>query len=348
MTSVYIKTAVETLCIKYDLTLLAGDEKDNHVNHGSFFEKFTPLWWPLIRQGRYKDAEKVWAEALKIAYVYEAEHKNSIHKGTPYYFWGGTCILSGDLDMGFHLMHQALEEDKDFSRACAHEETDKDHYKKKPAYFFVKMGNTQKDQFFLGEVQGAADFVIDKLRCYKDKQSGMLDIGGLRLKVLENDGLGDVPFFLVYNFFRLKKLLDAKKEIRQNDFASLLQVQTVLGFCIVAEELLKKAYGKTTWPCYLDKFASQNSLPNLTQDNAANITGEFNNDFKKTLNNLLDSSYTYKNGTRPSDIEVDLLILYGIRNTSAHNLNSEKLIYEKFEEISQRILNALFFIIERS
>jgi len=62
---------------------------------------------------------------------------------------------------------------------------------------------------------------------------------------------------------------------------------------------------------------------------------------------LLDSTYVYENGKKPSPIEEDLLILYGFRNSGAHDLNSKKLVYENFEVISQRVLNALFFIIEK-
>jgi|SRR5918996_1351579 hypothetical protein len=37
--------------------------------------------------------------------------RGTIHKGSAYYFWAVTCILKEDLEKGFLLMHQALEED---------------------------------------------------------------------------------------------------------------------------------------------------------------------------------------------------------------------------------------------
>ena len=351
MLTIEITTTLGPVLINYDTTLLAGDRKDKQKQHDGFFEKFTNSWVTLIQQERHKDAERVWAKALEIAAVYETEHKNSIHKGTPYYFWGMTCILGGDLDIGFHLMHQALEEDKKNSKA-----TGNASFNGTPAYAFVKMDYLNQNQAFRSKVMEVATFVNGMLQRYQKSISGMLDIGVLRTKVLENDSLGDVPFFLVYNFFRLKKLLDAKKEIRQNDFASLLQVQTILGFCIVAEELLRNVWVKkeskgkqesSTWPVYLGMFASENSLPNLTQDEAGKINGKFSDDFNEALKVLLASGYTYKNGNKPSPIEEDLLILYGFRNTGAHDLNSKKLVYENFEKISQKVLDALFFIIEK-
>lgn len=348
MHTITITTTLGPVLINYDITLLAGDRKDKQKQHDDFFGKFTNSWLPLIQQERYKDAEKVWAKALEITATYEAENKNSIHKGTPYYFWGMTCILSGDLDMGFHLMHQALEEDKRNSKATGAS------FKGTPAYAFVKMDYSNQNQASLPKVKEVAAFVEGMLRCYRISRAGTLDIVGLRTKVLENDDLGDVPFFFVYNSFRLKKFLDAEKEIRQNDFASLLQSQTIFGFCIVAEELLRNLWikqeskgknEKPGWPVYLNVFASQKHLPNLTQKTAAQTNIKFKNDFCATLSALLDSTYVYENGRKPSPIEEDLLILYGFRNSGAHDLNSKELVYKNFEVISQRVLNALFFII---
>lgn len=201
--------------IEYEPNLLNGDRKANYENHDKFFESFinsNELLQSLLMAGWPKVAEGVWGKALEIASAYEAEHNNSIHKGTPYSFWGVTCILSGDLDMGFHLMHQALDEDKKTYGA---------DFKRKPGYAIVKMDHTMVYQFFRDGVMQVAAFVEDKLQCYRASGAYTLNLDILRTKVLENDGLRvDVSFFLVYNFFRLKKLLDTKKAIRQNDFAS--------------------------------------------------------------------------------------------------------------------------------
>jgi lipopolysaccharide biosynthesis regulator YciM len=58
-------------------------------------------------------AEQVWQLAVQIATQWETlnQSKYRIHKGAAYYFWAVTCILKEDLEKGFLLMHQALEED---------------------------------------------------------------------------------------------------------------------------------------------------------------------------------------------------------------------------------------------
>ena len=89
---------------------------DNNVNrfdeHNRFFERFIPEWTTSLDQGKYNYAELIWEAVLDEALVWENSMSERIHKGAPYYYWGVTCILKEDLEKGFLLMHQALEEDR--------------------------------------------------------------------------------------------------------------------------------------------------------------------------------------------------------------------------------------------
>ena len=86
---------------------------DKHFEHDSFFNKQTGHWLQFIYNFRYDAAEELWDSLLQFAYKWESINVGKrIHKGTPYYFWGVTCILNNDIDKGFLLMHQGLEEDK--------------------------------------------------------------------------------------------------------------------------------------------------------------------------------------------------------------------------------------------
>src|SRR3989344_5760644 len=79
--------------------------------HDSYFNNFTSVWLDLIQQRRFTEAEKIWKDALDIAFRWEKCRKLRIHKGTPYYFWAVTCFLNDDIDKGFWLMNQAYIED---------------------------------------------------------------------------------------------------------------------------------------------------------------------------------------------------------------------------------------------
>lgn len=108
---------------------------EDYNTHNKFFNNFYRIWWDLRIQKRFKDAEKLWDLALNIAYEWEDNNEpKRIHKGTPYYFYSVNCILNDDLEKGFLLMHQALEEDKETSKEIKEIEE-----QKKPAYYFVTL-----------------------------------------------------------------------------------------------------------------------------------------------------------------------------------------------------------------
>jgi hypothetical protein len=47
-----------------------------------------------------------------------------------------------------------------------------------------------------------------------------------------------------------------------------------------------------------------------------------------------------------SDIENDFAIAYRIRNFEAHKIDNQPILNNRMPELSQRILNALFFTLE--
>src|SRR5262249_52400454 len=104
----------------YDLDDFIGDVQPffgTHVGdsevHNNFFNNIRSLWETLRAAGRDSEAESVWLLALLAAAQWERdnEEKPAIHKGIPFYFYGAHCLLHGDLDFGYSLMHQALDED---------------------------------------------------------------------------------------------------------------------------------------------------------------------------------------------------------------------------------------------
>jgi len=149
----------------------------NYHFHCLFFNNFTPIWNFFLNQQRFKDAEDIWDKALNIANEWESKNQNKrIHKGTPYYFWGVTCILNGDLEKGFLLMHQALEEDKSSNQT---------NTPKTPAYSFVTLDYEKQDQFFSPKVVEIAKFVDEKLNIYRSLRRGTLTLPDFKSKFLE-------------------------------------------------------------------------------------------------------------------------------------------------------------------
>jgi hypothetical protein len=73
------------------------------------------------------------------------------------------------------------------------------------------------------------------------------------------------------------------------------------------------------------------------------INGRFNNNFSKTLTEILESNFVL---TLP-ELEKDLAIAYGIRNFGAHRIEDQPVLYSNFVELSQRLMNAIFYAVEK-
>jgi hypothetical protein len=326
------------------------DQKiDDYGAHDYFFNQFTPIWDFFLNQSRFMTAGNLWRLALNFAYDWEEKNKKNnkrIHKGTPYYFWGVTCILNADLENGFLLMHQALEEDKR-THECDKPNT--------PAYSFVTLDHGNQKQFFKPKVEEVSRFVDEKLGAYRSRTEGVLTLADLKSKFLENSALQDEVFYFVFTIFRLKKLIqEIEQSLKENIFSTLLQANTILDLCLIVENTIRKQNihknksldGLTIRP--LLEFLSSRASLNLNRDNnLGRLCDDFERDFSNPLEQLLLSQYHFQGGTTLQPIEEDIAITYGFRNFGAHKIEDQPIVYKNFDEISRRILNALFFSIEK-
>ena len=244
-------------------------------------------------------------------------------------------------------MHQALEEDK---------KTHQTKTPKTPAYSFVTLDYENQNQFFRPKVREIAKFLDENyLNSYRSSRGGSLTLSDFKTKFLEESALQEVVFYFIFELFRLKKLItEIDQKLTQNVFSSLLQANTILNFCIIVENVIKKQKkyqnkklnALTIKP--LLEFLSSNSSLNLHKnDNLKYLNDDFGKDFSKTVQELIKSQYQFQDGTTPQPIEEDLAITYGFRNFGAHKVEDQPVVYQNFDEISRRILNALFFSIEK-
>ena len=325
------------------------DQKvDDYGAHDEFFNGFTHIWGFFLNQSRFMTAGNLWRLALNFAYDWEEKNNKRIHKGTPYYFWGVTCILNADLENGFLLMHQALEEDK------------RTHKCDKPstaAYSFVTLDHGNQNQFFKQKVEEIAGFVDGKLGDYRSRTGGALTLADLKSKFLENSALQDEVFYFVFTIFHIRKLAqEIDKQFKVNVFSSLLQTNTLFDLCLIVENTIKKQNidnnanleQKTMGPLLVE-FLYPKSLLNIDDSRIRELSSAFKDkiDFPNTLQKILSSQYFFKGGTALQPIENDFALTYGFRNFGAHKIENQSVVYHNFDEISQRILNALFFSIEK-
>jgi lipopolysaccharide biosynthesis regulator YciM len=157
-----------------------------------------PLWQFLLQQGSYFYAEQLWEIAVSVSKKWEEQQNQNrkIHKGAGYYFWAATCILKEDLEKGFLLMHEALEEDR--------KNVNRINIQSTPAYSFVILDYEQQNQFFRKKVLEMAKFIEQKLNNYQTSRNGKLTMAEFKVKFLQNPGLIELVFLFVLNYFMLK------------------------------------------------------------------------------------------------------------------------------------------------
>jgi hypothetical protein len=226
---------------KFDITLFKKssmhffDENLESKVHDKFFNNFTILWQVLISNGSFFYAEQIWQLAVNIAREWEVfnQSKNrKIHKGAAYYFWGTTCIIKEDLEKGFLLMHQALEEDR---------QNRYDELTDTPAYAFVRLDYKQQKQFFGNKVQEIANFLEERLKTYQSSRNGNLSLDELKSKFIDNIDLLDNAFLFIYELFHIRKLLsESKQELTRNIYGSLLMMRVIFTFILIIDNIIKQ------------------------------------------------------------------------------------------------------------
>jgi hypothetical protein len=327
-------------------------ESLNFFNHNNsindldrYFNNFTPLWQFLLEQGSFFNAEQLWEIAVSISKKWEEENQNrKIHKGAGYYFWAVTCILKEDLEKGFLLMHQALEEDR--------KNVNPTNIQSTPAYSFVILDYEQQNQFFRKKVLEMAKFVEQKLNNYQTSRNGKLTMAKFKVKFLQNPGLIELVFLFVFELFHVKKLLSENLQgLTQNIYGSMLMVQSIFTFSLLIDNIIKNKYNiqdpNKQQQQFMDLliFLSGKANLNLDKSKMQDINRMSTHDFHHTLDYLLNSHPLFK--TKLQVIEEDIAISYGFRNTAAHKIRDRPYIHLNFNEIVDRLFNVFFLAVDK-
>jgi hypothetical protein len=214
------------------------DNNSSADTHDRYFNNFTPLWGLLLQRGLFFHADQLWQIAIEAAKKWEENQQNQnymIHKGAPMYFWGVTCILKEDLEKGFLLIHEALNEDR--------RNINSDDIQGTPAYAFITLNYEQQKQYFRHKVLEISQFLEQKLNAYQVSRGGRLTMSELKKKFLQNSHLVEQVILFVFELFHLKKLLSENKQgLTHNIYGSMLMVQSIFTFSLLIDNIIKNKY----------------------------------------------------------------------------------------------------------
>lgn len=306
--------------------------------HDAFFGNFTIVWNHLLSSGRFDEAETLWEMALAPALQAEKQSPgHEIHKGTAYYFWAMTAILRGDIDKGYALMHQAVEEDV---------ATMKTQFPDTPAYALATLNWVKQDQAFRHWVLAQAKFLEEKQKQYSALYSRSFTLEDFRQRFLASPPSTEKVFLFAYTIARLMRLGNAPKHTVQSRFAGQLFMNLFFDVLLTTEAVLKakNAAGKS----FIDhaEYLSQQAGNPISKARLRALQSSFKDDFDSTLTSLLDGTFVFLDRTCLSRMQADIAIAYGLRNKAAHDVTPTPTIGHRFPEIMQILLNVLFMTVD--
>lgn len=308
-----------------------------------YFENFTPIW--NLSGQRNKALMYVVFDMVR---RWEKQNDFFIHKGTLFYFWATTDIIHGDYDEGIILMHKALEEDRRKSGGVRSPDT--------PAHDFVSL-NEKMGAYLQPITQDMVDFIKRRLNRYNKEVGDQLQYAKLRSNFLDSTDVKfeDLKFYFSYTILKWRRLgkIYKQRNIADIKMAPLIITGLISDLLLVIDGIYKIAFesryqsnnGNIHFSNHLFEVAKKYSwtqtanFGSYMNEKGKNINNEIKSNFNTTVKELLDSKIGL---TKIDKIEADFWLCYGLRNFSAHTIESQKFIWDEFTEILQSLLNVFY------
>jgi len=316
--------------------------QDDTALHDRLFENFTIIWKHLLASNQYRAAEELW-QKFAIEPVLEWEKNNPtshVHKGTPYYFWGETSVLRGDLDTGFALMHMALESDKKTYGA---------DYQESAAYAFVTLNDSHMSQQFKAWTARQAQFLEKVLVEYRTHRGGTLTLQNFTTNCLLHFPLADIIFIFGHAVARLNHLELQPNYLWQSPFAGQLQINLLFDLAVVTEATLAVKIPNDVEPTLIHyiNYLAECSGAEMSFEQLENVSDQKRRlGFAVVLEKLLEGTLRFKEGTIPAGLPSDLALTYLIRNHAAHTVEAADAVWKRYPELRQALFSTLFCTVE--
>ena len=304
--------------------------------HDAFFNNFTVVWRSLVDSGRLDEAEHVWDRALEPAYEWERTHPGQkLHKGTPYYFWAMTALSRGDIDRGYLLVHQSVEED---IRSSGQAKPDT------PGFALVSLNYAKVDQAYRQWVLDQAGFLNGAIANYNAEHSRTFRMEDIKSRFIDIVPNLDTVFLLTYTLARIMRI-GLSKRIVKNGFAGQLEINLLFDLTLVIDSAIKaKNTGQWQFVQHSVHLLRVNGHT-LTLQHLVDINSQFQTNFDSTALSALNN--TLKVGATALDrVQCDVALAYGIRNRGAHNVETAAMVWQHFPAVTAALFRVLFSAID--
>lgn len=332
-------------------TLFNEDVGTGHKAIDGFFQSFTPTSESLLSQGKPLEAAYHWIRILDIVREWERQRNGTMHKGTPYFFLAASYIRGGIYDSAFRYLYDAIEEDKELDaiKGCP------DSYRGAPAYMLASLVDKPSNYMYDYVVKPARKRIELFLEEYRNASGSSMRISEFDVRFMNEPKLEFQKFFFVYTLLQMIKLeREWNTEEEPNDFSKMRSRDILLDMCLVIDGVLRMKYPSATlisqgvyelfkskgWVNSMDKNPG-----NLNGNLDPIISGDTADPPDVVVPTILDKTITYRKAAVTSEMSW-FLLAWHLRNYAAHDLTPQKVLVERYPEISQALMNALFFSVE--
>jgi hypothetical protein len=309
------------------------------VDH--LFSGFTLGSIPLMQVGANNAASTIWIQVCREVWKWESAHPRKIHKGTPYYFLGGVYLLSGNLDAGFLLVHNAIKEDVSLATVTGNTVA----YKKAPAYMFASLIDDPHN--FLFDLVTEMKQEVEKYILLYSPAIATFDFPTFSSKFLQNSRLEEEKFMFIYN---LETLIQQGKlsapELVDNEFSRLRNLDVIFNLCLIVDKVLQEHFGNDLISqnvidlCREANWINQNDLETVRTQIG------FNDPPDMIVPKLLSLNLQF-NGS-PLRLQVSCMLLtWRLRNYGGHNLKGQNIFVSHYWDIIRTLVFALFIAISK-
>lgn len=327
------------------------DRYRNDINapaaHDHYFICFTPLWNACMSSGRLDVAERVWQLAFEPVEEWEQAHPGElIDKGALCYFWGATALLRGDLDRGYLLVHQSVEEDSRTSGLPL---------PPTPSFALVSLDYQKPDQCFRPWVIEQGRYFEIFVKDYAAIHGRPLAIDDVKRRFLDKPPTLDAVFLITFTVARLRGISGLPDQTKRNAFAGQIELNLLFDLLLVIDVAVRHANPMRT------KKARNGKLAELTfydqalyllkssghphEKHFADVHHQFDHTIETAIQEALDGTLTSSAG--PLDrIQCDVHLAYELRNRSAHEIETVPIIWKEFDRVQRVVFRCFCAVVD--
>lgn len=306
----------------------------------------------LARRGQFAEAKTLLYKVLEFAHELETKMQHDLHLGTPYYFLGEVSFLQGDIDGGLLAMSASLAQD----RIHAYDE------KLLPARSFLTFDDNNPNQHFKPYVDMVAEVVRGKFSAYaravEDYIEEPLSYEKFRAVFLENPLVDDSMWLIfLFGLMTLEKMNTAQVYYPSEQIAAplvfsdaSLRITTLIDFYTFKYMPEEADVDKDKFRDRIFSICRRLRLYDYETPEAFSadlrIRSNRDDNFQSWLEQLISCTYTTQAGRTINKLESDIVIALGLRNFSAHKIESEQAIWHHNNKVTEAIMNVLFLVID--